>query len=203
MELFSSKLLSSLVQIISFSALPFVWWLVAARKKQNFFSWIGLKGLPPGHKKQCCLTSLAVAAGFILLSVGILRMVRGVETATSDFAGKGVGVLPAALVYAFFNTALPEEILFRGFLLKRLSAKFGFGAANLVQGCLFGLLHGAMFFSTVGAVQALIVVLFTGGIGWSMGYVNEKKADGSILPSWMIHGAANLFSSAVAMFSLL
>ncbi len=203
MELFTAKLLNSLVQIALFSVLPFIWWLVSARKKENFFSWIGLKRIPAENRKQCYLTSLAVIGGFILLSIGILLMMRDVETATSEFSGKGLGVLPAAFVYAFLNTALPEELLFRGFLLKRLSARFGFGIANLAQSCLFGLLHGIMFFSLIGPAQALIIVVFTGGIGWSMGYVNEKKANGSILPSWMIHGIANLFSAVVAMSSLL
>jgi hypothetical protein len=70
------------------------------------------------HRRQCCLTSLAVMAGFLLLSMGILEMMRGVGTAASEFAGRGGRVLPAAFVYAFLNTALPEEILFEGFCSK-------------------------------------------------------------------------------------
>lgn len=201
MGLFAAKLINSLVQIILFSVLPFVWWVISARKKESFFSWIGLKRLLTDNKKKCYLTSLTIMGVFILLSIGILWLMRNVETATSEFAGKGIGALPAAFVYAFFNTALPEEILFRGFLLKRLSSKFGFGIANLAQSCLFGLLHGVMFFSFISVAQTVIVVIFTGGVGWSMGYVNEKKANGSILPSWTIHGIANLFSAVIAMFS--
>lgn len=26
-----------------------------------------------------------------------------------------------------------------------------------------------------------------------MGYINENKAGGSVIPSWLIHGTANLF----------
>lgn len=36
-----------------------------------------------------------------------------------------------------------------------------------------------------------------------MGYVNEKKANGSIVPSWIIHGIANLFSAIITMFSII
>jgi hypothetical protein len=35
-----------------------------------------------------------------------------------------------------------------------------------------------------------------------MGYVNEKKAGGSIIPGWCIHAIANIFSGACAAFSL-
>ena len=63
------------------------------------------------------------------------------KTATADFSGKGIGALPAILAYAILGTALPEEIFFRGFLLKRLQGKLGFLGANLVQSLLFGLIH--------------------------------------------------------------
>ena len=139
---------------------------------------------------------------FIALAVFMLYSMKGVEMATSEFAGLGIGALPAILVYAILNTALSEEILFRGFLLKRISNRFGFVAGNLIQGAMFGLLHGVMFFSSVGAVKAVVIIAFTGIIGMFMGYVNEKKAGGSIIPSWCIHALANIFSGACAAFSL-
>ena len=67
MELFISKLISSVVQIILFSLIPFLWWLVTARKKEKLF---------------------------------MLYSMKGVEMATSDFAGLEVNALPAILVYA-------------------------------------------------------------------------------------------------------
>ncbi len=51
-------------------------------------------------------------------------------------------------------------------------------------------------------VKAVIIICFTGVIGISMGYVNEKKAGGSIIPGWCIHAIANIFSGACAAFSL-
>ncbi|MFI3173182.1 MAG: CPBP family intramembrane glutamic endopeptidase, partial [Eubacteriales bacterium] len=98
---------------------------------------------------------------------------------------------------------LSEEIVFRGFILKRLSNKMNFTLANIIQSILFGLLHGVLFFSFVNPVIAFIIIVFTGAIGWFMGYINEEKANGSILPSWIIHGLSNLFSSIMAMFSII
>ena len=201
MELAISKLISSIVQIILFSLIPFIWWLITARKECGFFKWIGLKkSESEKHKTPYWIAGVSVA--FLILSVFILYFLKGVETATSDFSGLGASAIPAILIYAILNTALPEEILFRGFLLKRISNKFGFAAGNIVQALLFGLLHGVMFFSAVGAVKALVVIVFTGGIGWGMGYTNEKGSGGSILPSWCIHAIANIFSGLCSAFLL-
>ena len=201
MELAISKLISSIVQIILFSLIPFIWWLIAGRKECGFFKWIGLKkSESEKHKTPYWIAGVSVA--FLILSVIILYFLKGVETATSDFSGLGASAIPAILIYAILNTALPEEILFRGFLLKRISNKFGFAAGNIVQALLFGLLHGVMFFSAVDAVKALVVIVFTGGIGWCMGYTNEKVSGGSILPSWCIHAIANIFSGLCSAFVL-
>ena len=36
----------------------------------------------------------------------------------------------------------------------------------------------------VTAIPAILLTLFTGFIGWLMGFINEKKTDGSILHGW-------------------
>lgn len=118
----------------------------------------------------------------------------------TNFAGLGVSAIPAIIVYAVFHTALPEEVLFRGFLLKRLANTFDFPAANLGQALLFGLLHGVMFLSLAGTVRTILIILLTGTIAWFMGYINEKYSDGSILPSWIIHIVSNLFSGMYSAF---
>ena len=43
MDLLIKKLTNSIIQIIIFSLIPFLWWLITSRKKMNFFEWIGLK----------------------------------------------------------------------------------------------------------------------------------------------------------------
>lgn len=111
--------------------------------------------------------------------------------------------IPAIVVYATFNTAFPEELLFRGFLLKRLANKFGFNIANIIQALLFGLLHGIMFFMLVGIVKTILIIAFTGVIAWFMGYINEKYSNGSMIPSWIIHTISNLFSGICAAFLII
>lgn len=201
MNLFINKIVSSILQIILFAIIPFIWWLVTARKQQKFTEWIGLKKIEGGKKTLTAIILISVA--FLFSGVLALYATKGIETATSEFAGLGVVAIPAIVVYATFNTAFPEELLFRGFLLKRLANKFGFNIANLTQALLFGLLHGVMFFSLVGVIKAILIIVFTGAIAWFMGYINEKNSNGSIIPSWIIHTISNLFSGICAAFSII
>ena len=201
MNLLVNKVISSILQIILFLFIPFVWWLITARKKQKFAEWIGLKKIEGGKKTLAAVVITSVA--LMLLGAFMLCMISGIETAASEFAGLGAAAIPAIVIYAAFNTAFPEELLFRGFILKRLTNKFSFNIANIVQALLFGLLHGAMFFPFAGAAKTVLIIVFTGTIAWFMGYINEKLSKGSIIPSWIIHTVSNLFSGIASAFLLL
>ena len=205
MDLFINQLLSSAATILVMLLLPFFWWLVNARKKQNFFSWIGLKQIQAEKKTTLLLWFFGAAAAFGLTSLLLPWITKGTEAAlaTARFSGLGWSALPAVAVYAVFSTAFWEECLFRGFLLKRLAHRFGFPAGNAVQAATFGLMHGVMFFASVGVLRAILVTLLTGMIGWGLGYLNEKQAGSSILPSWAIHALSNLIAGMYAAFAVL
>lgn len=184
-----------------FGIIPFVWWLITARKHQKFTEWIGLKKIEGAKKTLPSIIMVSIA----LLFPGALTLyaIRDIETAASDFTGLGVAAIPAIVIYATFNTAFPEELLFRWFILKRLTNKFGFNIANFTQALLFGLLHGLMFYALVGVVKTILIITLTGAIAWLMGCVNEKNSNGSIIPSWIIHTVSNLFSGICAAFSII
>lgn len=203
MTLFINKIISSIIQVILFAMIPFIWWFVTARKEIVFIQWIGLKRFDNVRKSKVWAWMAWVALIFIILGAITLYLLKDVEMATSEFARQGAQAIPAIIIYAAFNTALPEELLFRGFLLKRLNSKFGFGIANTIQAILFGLLHGFMFFNLIGIIKAILTIVLTGTIAWFMGYINEKKADGSIIPSWIIHTTANIFSGLCSAFLLI
>lgn len=197
-----SIIISSVFQIILFSLIPFIFWFITSRKKMSFLDYIGIKKIDREKNKDTLIWSTITLLFFLALTVYILYITKGVETATSKFNGMGFKGLLPAIVYASLNTALPEEILFRGFLLKRFS-RFGFAFGNIFQSVLFGLMHGVLFFSELGLLKAILVILFTGGVAFAMGYINEKKANGSIIPSFIIHMIANLVSSVISLFSLM
>lgn len=199
----ANKIISSIVEIVFISLVPFIWWLVTVRKKEKFLKWIGIKGIKKENRKAAWISIFVIALLFLPASVYTLYIIKDIETAASEFKGLGVSALLPALICAIFNTSLPEEIFFRGFLLKRLSHKVGFRIANIIQSSIFGLLHGILFFGLTGILKAIIIILLTGASAFAMGYVNEKKANGSILPSWFIHALSNIFAAGMAMFSVI
>ncbi len=109
MNLFINKVISSILQIILFAIIPFIWWCITARKQQSFTKWIGLKKIEDGRKTV--IATILVSVAFLASGVLTLYVVRGMETATSEFTGLGAAALPAIVVYAAFNTAFPEELL--------------------------------------------------------------------------------------------
>ena len=173
--MFVQILISSILEILLFSIIPFFWWLARWRKKEGFFSWIGFRRIE--RKKEAAVYSVVILAAFFVVGCFAMYIIR--------------------------DTSLPEEIFFRGFLLKGLNRVCFFPTANLIQSIVFGMLHGMMFAPFVGIVKAVVLILCTGGIAYAMGYVNEQKANGSIFPSWMIHFISNLFSGMLSLFSVI
>ena len=104
--------------------------------------------------------------------------------ATFVFNHRGFAGIPAALVYAIVGTSLPEEIFFRGFLLKRLQDRFGFLPANLTQAICFGAVHGLLLAGAGNWLVTLIIVLIEMVIGYCLGWLNERRSGGSLYTSW-------------------
>lgn len=199
MSLAINKLISSLIQIVLFSFIPFVYWCFKDRKNHKFTEWIGLKRIKRVDK-TLILSVIIVTITYLIIGIFLLNSLSGVNNATSEFMGLKFKAIPAIIIYAAFNTALPEEILFRGFILKRLVSKLGFNNGNLIQSILFGLIHGVMFISIVGVAKSILIILVTGCIAFALGYINEQLSEGSIVPSFIIHTVSNLVSGLYSAF---
>lgn len=196
-------LVSTMIQLLLFSVFPLIWWFVKKRKKVSFFSWIGLRKPSIQDKKKYRLSVLLIFILFLSISFIVPMLVDRSDTATAQFTGQGISALLPALIYSFLQTGLSEEIFFRGFLMKVFVEKLGFKVGNFIQGLLFGLLHGVMFFSIVGLIRSLFIVFITGMTGLLMGYINEEQSNGSIVSSWFLHGFANLVASILTMFNII
>lgn len=201
-SLFFTELLGAVFQLLIFSLIPFIWWLITARKKDSFFKWIGLKKIV--HEKKVVntllITVLAVAV-YILLTVFCIKSISDeITTAGSQFAGKGFIAIPAALAYGYIRTGLAEEIVFRGFLLKRIKNRFGFQTGNLIQAVLFGLMHGIPFgLVTQDVVITVLLTILPGAFGWYQGWLNEKRCGESIVSSWLLHGTMNFIVTCLSL----
>jgi membrane protease YdiL (CAAX protease family) len=200
-----SLALSSMLQLILFTAIPLLYWSITKRKAVPvvpFHKWIGLYRPEFASKRRflICFITILVTYSIVGLTVSI-NLLNPKDLANSQFYGLGHAGLFAVFIYSFVQTSLSEEILFRGFLSRVFTAKWGFNIGNTVQAILFGGLHGVMLVNQTGIFPALIVVLITGGIGFSMGMMNERLAGGSIIPGWVLHGATNFISSVMLLYA--
>ncbi len=195
------ELIGAVIQALLFALAPLAVWFFTARRKTPFFRWIGLKKPACAQAGKTVLLAAAAALVYIGAMTGCVKLLpEGVTTAGSQFAGRGLAALPLIFINAFLRTALSEEILFRGFILKRAQEKLGFRAANLIQALLFGLMHGVPFaIATKSAAAFLLLTLAPGLFGWYQGWLNEKQCGGSILPSWLLHGCMNLATGILSL----
>lgn len=201
---FINLLISAIIQIMLFLTLPFIWWLTRDKNKINFIKYLGVKKPIVKNKRNYIITFLFTI--FILSFSAFIIVPLFIDSsnmATSQFKGKGISALFPALIYAFLQTGLSEELFFRGFLTKRFVKKFGFNIGNSIQALLFGLMHGIMFRELSGILGAVIVTLITAMAGWLMGVINEKQSEGSIISSWLLHGCVNTLASIMAMFNII
>jgi membrane protease YdiL (CAAX protease family) len=118
-----NALISTILQLLAFTAVPFIVYLIAHRRARGFFDYIGL------HKseRRTMLYATLLAVAFvlpILLLLSFSPSIREVVTAPNTVIGRlrsygFSGVAVALLILkALVQTSLSEEILFRGFVAK-------------------------------------------------------------------------------------
>lgn len=197
-----SSAISAFVQLGLFLVIPFAWWAFTARRSVGFASWIGLRR--PTWDGRRARLGIAILAWVVIgaASTALLQSLSG-DVPAARFVGRGLGGIVPVLLFAIVQTSLAEEIFFRGFLGKRVIARWGFAPGNAAQAIVFGILHVAMFASFADPIRLLAIGILTGASGWIAGWLNEEGAGGSILPGWVLHASANLLVGTAAAFNLM
>ncbi|MEE2690883.1 MAG: CPBP family intramembrane glutamic endopeptidase [Pseudomonadota bacterium] len=187
------------VQLGAVLVISLVVWLMFGRKRAGFARYVGL--VAPTRRGM--LTALVISLAFAPLTVAyyyfspLKEIAAGPHTVAGEIAAMGLSPETAATVaiVAFVKTALAEEILFRGLIAKRLMNLAGFWAGNVVQALLFASIHLLLFavpggpvFSWGLAGPMLAIISVTAMVQL---WVNERMANGSIAPGWLMHGVGN------------
>ena len=191
MMTFISELISSIFQVLLFSLIPFLVWLFTAHKKEFFFSWIGFKKVT-SNKKDVLKFGIIAFVLCEIVGLAIYKITLSGDWNRSTSAGLGIFGVPSAILNCFVHTALSEEILFRGFIQKRLQKVLNFKIATAIQAVLFGFAHILPLLDKISFLEGCALGIFPIIPGIIFAYLNEKKADGSIFPSWLLHGLMNL-----------
>ncbi|HWO08002.1 MAG TPA: CPBP family intramembrane glutamic endopeptidase [Polyangiaceae bacterium] len=193
-----SALLSAVLQVLVLSAIPVLVHRIWFRRRLPLLQFLGLYA-PEG---KSVLAGLGVAAGALGIFAALnawfqsdLLNGAGAVAKRFEHAQPPAAAYACMLLSAFVQTALAEEIFFRGFLAKRLIARCGPGLGNALQALIFGSLHVLLVLKVASGVplwQALVfgVLVSLGGAG--LGYVDEVRGNGSIVPAWLAHGTLNL-----------
>ncbi|MEG0857473.1 MAG: CPBP family intramembrane glutamic endopeptidase [Terrisporobacter sp.] len=188
---------SAIMQIIVFSIVPFLWWAIKYRKKCTFFKWVGL------YKpvKSVPIKQVIIFIG-IYFSMWVVSYFISGEI-SSNFENLGAAAIIPSFIVCFIQNGLCEEILFRGFVGKRLIRKFGKDKGILMQAILFGFMHIALALLLDLPINPSMIVgyfIFPTIAGWMLGYIDEKIYNGSIVPSILLHGFVNFGRDIMLIF---
>ena len=200
--------INAALQVAVFTLIPLIVWAIFARKQEGFPRYVGL--IAP--TTQAMLWTLGVAIILIPVSLavfmlpGVSDMAAGSNTVAGHIREQGMSadVVGQILIVALFKTALSEEILFRGFIAKRLIRWLGFGAGNTLHAALFGAVHLLVFVIPGGPKFDPVLALAVAGLpaigGWIMAWLNERVGNGSIAPSWFLHALTNAIAYPLLAF---
>lgn len=192
-----------LVQLAIFSVIPFVWYLITKKKNpDSFLKYIGLYKAPAkSYGSAVIITGMAyiVTISYFI----ILKLNGGMEISPLQEAydiSTPITFMLISILYGL-NTGICEEILFRGFIAKRLIKTFNFRKGNIAQAIIFAFPHFATF-GVEPTFEAIVGVLNAGVMGYAFGYIMHKKANGSILPSILLHALVNMIAIPISLFVL-
>lgn len=192
-----NTLLSTILQLLVFTFVPFLVYLLKHRQFKGFLGYIGIKR-PNKKAVKFALIVFAILipiASVFYFSPDLREATSAENTVTGQLrmAGLSVSTLLQLFIIAIFKTALTEEILFRGFIAKRLIDWLGFQWGNAIQSLVFGAIHLLIFIGQPFTVLLAAAVVFLPVIvGWITGYLNERSGNGSIVPGSILHALTNL-----------
>ena len=187
-------LINTVIQVGVVLIVCLVAWLIFGRRKAPFRTWVGLTGAPP-LLLAACLAAGAAAAWLLLQAPGVAPLAGGPGTVIAASTPDGVtaGAIVVLAVSAVFKTAFAEELFFRGLIGKRLYGAMGFWPGNLAQALLFGAVHLPLLLLPEAPRQTVLMMIgFATVMAVVSGWLNERRAGGSILPGFALHAAGNL-----------
>ncbi|MCO7124334.1 CPBP family intramembrane metalloprotease [Sporolactobacillus shoreicorticis] len=196
-------LLSTLVTTITQTILLFLFvilvWIFTGRKQgAELPDWLGLKKFH-WSKKIGNFFIILLILYTMLKSFSQVLIPDHAETRLLFYHAGAIALIPACIA-AFFQSALLEEVAFRSIITKIFSRRYGFRSGNLIQAILFGVYYFIFMIGTLGIGLALFIAIIAAYFGYAFGNINEKKADGSVFPSWLLNGTASFVSYLLIMF---
>ncbi|CAN5505082.1 CPBP family glutamic-type intramembrane protease [soil metagenome] len=201
------ELISALLQLLVAVLIPFVFFLFRKDKSETFFVYIGLytpTRISLVYAIGASLLFVITGIGLTFLDEGMKQAVLSPDSVTGKLRLMGLNAtsVTSLLIIAWCKTSLAEEIFFRGFIAKRLIHTLGLRLGNFLQAVIFGAIHVVLFWALTDTtlVPLTFIFAFSSIAGWTIGYIKEKYANGSIVPGWVAHGLGNTISYFIIAF---
>jgi membrane protease YdiL (CAAX protease family) len=200
-----NRVITACIQVAIFSAIPVIYFAATRRSLRGLPEYLGLTR-PAGRTVLLALV-LALPNIGVAASESVMSLLVQDGTVSGQFVGHplSLGIAVVILSEALIKTSLSEEIFFRGFVAKRAIQRFGFQRGNLLQAVIFGAVHSPIYFLIPETSQTwdvmVFLVIFPTLAGWFFGFLNEKLGNGSILPSWIMHGCGNVIAYSMPLLS--
>lgn len=201
-----NETISALLQVCAFTLIPFLAYLIKTKSSGGFWNYVGLK--KSTRKANLLALLLMIIFGLPVLVLAttneeFYEIMTDPKSVTGKIRQMGFGIeaITIILIAAIIKTSLSEEILFRGFIAKRLMTVTNFQVGNFLQAIIFGAVHTLLFLLITDNVFFLIVIFIFPALGaYFQAHLNEKLANGSIIPGWIAHGMSNVISYSVIAF---
>lgn len=190
-------------QLVLFTAIPLIWYLVTKKKdSESFIRYVGLQEVPAKAYGSAFLVT-GVATIFTLAYFTLLRVSGGMEQVLLQDAYEQSPPLTFALIvlWSGLRAGICEELLFRGFIGKRLIRHLGFGLGNVLQAVVF-MVPYLIAYGIAPTFESIGGLLNAGVMGYAFGFIMHKKADGSILPSMVLHALVDVAAVPISLFWL-
>lgn len=134
------EIINTITNILLFSIIPLVWYLLKERTFKGFLHSLGI--YKPRKINLLDISLIVTATYLITLAVNIIVIITANSGRGSvDIQGyKAIELFLYLLLYGM-KTGIAEEILFRGFIAKKVIRKIGFSKGNVFQAIVFASPH--------------------------------------------------------------
>jgi uncharacterized protein len=205
-----NELAGFVLQLGAFLLVPLIWYRVTHGHLRGFWRWLGLYR-PAAKGVLGALAALVVLLPLQALLIAVTPSLRELLLSPSTPSGRlhqaglSASTVGALCIAAVLKTGFTEEVLFRGFVAKRLIARLGLTWGNVLQAGLFMVIHLPLLALLPAPSRSAGVILFVLVTPLTMAMVaawlNERHAGGSIVPGWILHGGGNLMAYALIAFA--
>lgn len=190
-----NEFIGVIFNILLFSIIPFVWYLIREKSSKGFVRSIGIYKPP---KINLVVTILVITTVYLItLSTNVLVIKLGYSERsivdTHDFTL--ITFFIYLLLYGL-KTGIAEEIFFRGFVAKKLIKNLGFSKGNVAQAVVFALPHFVIR-GSASLVDIIVRIINAFLLGYTFGYIIDRKSNGSIIPVMISHILINMISSLI------